>query len=241
MRIPRVFQNNEFIEYQKFELSTDAFQRVIKVLRLQTDNELIIFNGKGQVCTATISSIEKKTCYVKLNSLQVFQPPRFNLCLIQVIIKPDKMDLIIQKAVELGVTKIIPVISKHCDIKINRDFIEKKQQHWQKIIIGACEQCGANYLPNLLPVQSLVDCIKSHPVQSGIVLDPYANKSFADLPKELNELSLIIGPEGGLTADEISFAIEYNFTAIQLGKRVLRAETAAIASLVLSQWHYGDF
>jgi len=241
MRIPRVFQDGDYIQGSTIMLDPEAFQHVIKVLRLQTGDAIFIFDGKGHVFNATIVAIEKKTCHVLLQSQQFDPIPKFALTLAQAIIKPDKMDLIIQKAVELGVTTIIPLISQYCDIKLNPDILEKKRLHWQKIIIAACEQSGVNYLPELLPAQLFNDWITTTKRTAfSVILDPYAEKKFSQLPNDLNQLTMTIGPEGGFSEKEINHAIEQGFVNLSLGKRILRAETAAIASLAIcqNQWNY---
>lgn len=240
MRIPRVFQDGDYIQGSTITLDPEVFQHVVKVLRLQTGDAIFIFDGKGHVFNATIVTIEKKTCHVLLQSQQSDPPAKFALTLAQAIIKPDKMDLIIQKAVELGVTTIIPLISQYCDIKLNPDILEKKQLHWQKITIAACEQSGVNYLPELKPAQLFNDWIASEKTAFSIILDPYADKRFSQLPKDLSQLTIAIGPEGGFSEKEVKHALEQGFVNISLGKRILRAETAAIASLAVcqNQWNY---
>lgn len=238
MRIPRVFQNGDYIQGSTIMLDPEAFQHVVKVLRLQIGDPLFIFDGKGHVFDSTIATIEKKTCHILLQSQQFDPPAKFALTLAQAIIKPDKMDLIIQKAVELGVTTIIPLISQYCDLKLNPDLLEKKRLHWQKIIIAACEQSGVNYLPELQPAQLFNDWITAEKTAFSVILDPYAEKRFSQLPKDLSQLTIAIGPEGGFSEKEVNHAIEQGFVNLSLGKRILRAETAAIASLAICQFQW---
>jgi len=238
MRIPRVFQSGDYIQGSIILLDPEAFQHVVKVLRLQPGDALLIFDGKGRIFDSTIAAIEKKTCHVSLNTQQIETAPQFKLTLAQAIIKPDKMDLIIQKAVELGVTTIVPLISQFCDIKLNPELLQKKRLHWQKIIVAACEQSGVNYLPELLPAQLFNDWIDTEKTPLSIILDPYAEKRFSQLPKDLTQLTKTIGPEGGFSEMELKQAVDHGFVDLSLGKRILRAETAAIASLAICQFQW---
>lgn len=243
MRIPRIFQAGEYIQGSTIELNPDIFQHLIKVLRLKSGDSFILFNGKGSVFTGVISTVSKKSCEVLLQSKQLYEPPLFKMTLAQAIIKPDKMDLVLQKAVELGVTHIVPLISDYCDSKLSQTVLEKKWQHWQKIIVAACEQCGVNYLPELLPAQLFNDWIVSQKNTNAIILDPLAEKTFAELSKQIlakqiNQLLLAIGPEGGWSDVEINQAMQQDFIRASLGPRILRAETAAIASLAICQYQW---
>lgn len=241
MRIPRIYQAGEFQAGQVIELSQDGFQHCIKVLRLSLADKLIIFDGSGHRYEASISQLSKKSCSVQLETESIGSPPLLQLSLIQSIIKPDKMDMILQKAVELGVTSIFPCISNYSDIKHNTLHFEKKIEHWQKIIIQAARQSGVDYLPILHPIQSLSHILDVQSFNFGVVLDPNAKKSFHDLPSQITSLAIAIGPEGGFTENEIKEVEKHGFVAVNLGKRILRAETAAIVSLSLCQWKYGDF
>jgi len=240
MRIPRIYQAGDYSVGDNVELEAEAFQHIVTVLRLKQGAKLVIFDGKGSSFNAAILSINKKSCRITLSNVTHSEPPKFQITLVQAIIKPDKMDLIMQKAVELGVTKIIPLITENCQVKLNKENFEKKSGHWRKIIVGACEQCGNNFLPELMPIGHINDQSIEPSPMLHIVLDPYAKKSFNEIPKDLRGVAVLIGPEGGLTDSEIkSLQSKENFMAVRLGQRILRAETAAIAGITLCQWLNG--
>ena len=146
----------------------------------------------------------------------------------------------LQKSVELGVTEITPVITERCTVKLDEKRWEKKFQQWQKIIIGACEQSGRNTLPTLHRVQTLHQLLAGSTRQQRLVLAPGASSIFSRTAYCTHGYRLLIGPEGGLSASEIRQATESGYEAVSMGPRILRTETAAIASLSLLQGIHGD-
>ena len=158
----------------------------------------------------------------------------------QVISRGDKMEFTIQKSVELGVNTITPLISERCGVKLNAERFDKKMQQWQKIAIAACEQCGRNVVPEIRPVMKLEDwCAETY---DGLKLNlhPRAKYSINTLPTPVTNVRLLIGPEGGLTAEEISMTEQYQFDEVLLGPRVLRTETAAMTAITALQVRFGD-
>jgi len=157
------------------------------------------------------------------------------------------MDWAIQKSVELGVNAITPLITAHCAVHYKSAQLEKKIAHWQAIIISACEQSGRNRIPVLHPAQVLSDWVMHGPDETSevkLVFDPTATtslKSLKSLHLSPNKVSLLIGPEGGLNAEEVALAKQHAFYSVKLGKRILRTETAAIAALSAIQNQWGDF
>ncbi len=150
------------------------------------------------------------------------------------------MDWALQKAVELGVTAITPIFSQRSDVKLKGDRLEKKQQHWHKIVIAACEQCGQNWLPSILPPEGLDDWLDEPRQGKRWILDGTGSRPEQD-DTPPSQLTLAVGPEGGFSPDEIRLAHSHNFHSIRLGPRVLRTETAPIAALTLAQYWWGDW
>lgn len=173
--------------------------------------------------------------------LMVSTESPLSLHLLQAVSKGERMDLVIQKAVELGVREITPVLTERCVVRLKGSRAEKRHRHWREIIINACEQCGRNRLPllhHITPVEKVLD------EPSGglkLVLDPSAASSIGALasPRD-GEVHLLIGPEGGLSDWELDQATLHGFTAVRLGPRILRTETAALASLSALQVLWGD-
>ena len=151
------------------------------------------------------------------------------------------MDLVIQKSVELGVNRIIPVICQRTVVNLKADRQEKKFKHWQGILINACEQSGRTAIPQLLPTIMFKDLALQDLTGLKLTLDPHSKQSLQNLQPQNNQLSLLIGPEGGLTDEELMQSKTLGFEGIRLGPRVLRTETAAITALALSQTLWGDF
>jgi 16S rRNA (uracil1498-N3)-methyltransferase len=149
------------------------------------------------------------------------------------------MDYALQKAVELGVTRIMPVISDRCNVQLDNGRAEKRMQHWQGVIISACEQSGRSIIPALDEVMTLEQALLTPGLADGIVFDPLARRGIAQVPK-LDAVTLLIGPEGGLTEQEVMMAIQRQFMAVRFGPRILRTETAAAAAIAVLQTQMGD-
>ena len=151
MRISRIYINNELQEGIEKELTGEAAHYAVNVLRMQDGHQLIVFNGKGGQYSAEISGIKKGKVKIKINEYQSADlESNLSITLVQGISRSQRMDIAIQKSVELGVTRIVPVITRFTSMKLNKNQAEKKNNHWEKIIINACEQCGRNRLPELV-------------------------------------------------------------------------------------------
>ncbi|MFT6985622.1 MAG: 16S rRNA (uracil1498-N3)-methyltransferase [Psychromonas sp.] len=238
--------NPRFYDPQTLTLSTeillgdDATQH-INVLRLKAGAEIILFNGSGGQYLATLSDVKKRACSALINEFQeTDNESPLHLHLGQVISRGDRMEFVIQKAVELGVNEITPLISERCGVKINAERMAKKRQQWQKIAIAACEQSGRNIVPIIHATESLPIWCASTEKVTKLTLHPRAQYSISTLPAEINKIRLLIGPEGGLTDDEINLTEALNFTETLLGPRILRTETAALTAIAALQCRFGD-
>ena len=158
----------------------------------------------------------------------------------QVISRGDKMEFTIQKSVELGVNTITPLISERCGVKLDTKRFEKKLAQWQKIAIAACEQCGRNTVPVIRPIMQLEEWCSEPSEALKLNLHPRAKYSINTLPEPINKVRLLIGPEGGLSAEEIGMTEQYKFEETLLGPRVLRTETAALTAITALQVRFGD-
>ena len=242
MRIPRFYCPIPLSANSLITLPEQTFRHAIQVLRLNVGEPLIIFNGEGGEYLANIATIHKRSACIALQHYQagVSESP-LNLTLVQAIIKPEKMDLALQKAVELGVTAIQPLFTERSVVRLNKAALEKKQQHWQGIVIAACEQSGRTLIPELKPNLSLTDYLAQSYTAKRLILVPgdYPNiKSL--MPPVPSHLELVIGPEGGFSDNEVTLSLSAGLQAISLGPRILRAETASLTSLALLQQHWGD-
>ena len=242
MRIPRIYTSAELRLNTSIELDSDASNHVGKVLRMKQGYQITLFNGNGSDYAATISDITKKTVTVSIdNSRETHSESCLYTHIGQVISRGDRMDYMIQKSTELGVSEITPLTSERCEVKLKGDREEKRIKHWQQIAISAAEQCGRAKVPSINAIMPLDEWIKNKPADElGLVMHHRTTQSLKDIRKP-QKTRLLIGPEGGLSEQEIESAINHQFVATTLGPRVFRSETAPIATLSIIQWLWGDF
>ena len=241
MRVPRIYQNSPLNVGASVSLGDDAANHVGRVLRMVPDQEICLFNGQGGQYQAVITESGKKHVTVKITdfSAHSVESP-LSIHLGQVISRGDKMEFTIQKSVELGVNVITPLWSSRCGVKLQGDRLDKKLEQWQKIAISACEQCGRNSVPLIRPVMSLENWLAEPTDELKLTLHPRAQYSVGTLPEPTHGVRLVIGPEGGLSDDEIALTEQYNFQEMLLGPRVLRTETAALTAITALQCRFGD-
>ncbi|ALS99570.1 16S rRNA (uracil(1498)-N(3))-methyltransferase [Lacimicrobium alkaliphilum] len=241
MRIPRIYYPELLAVDTQVELTADAVNHIANVLRLKADHPVVLFNGDGNEYPATLQQVERRKVTASIDAkLGISCESPLPIHLGQGISKGDRMDLVLQKSVELGVTEITPLITERCVVKIDPQRWQKKYQQWQKIIISACEQCGRNTLPTLHPVTPFADWVRQSTNALRLTLDPTADKLFRDLSPNHHGFRLLIGPEGGLSKQEVYQTEEQGFTPAMLGPRVLRTETAALAAISSLQSRFGD-
>lgn len=238
MRVSRLYQDCQLQSGAEITLDAQASHYLTHVLRLPVGAFLHLFDGHGNEFCAQISSAAKKAVVVCCqDAVATIAESPCAVHLGQVIARGEKMDLILQKAVELGVQEITPLFSERCGVKLNAERLQKRQQHWLGVIISACEQSGRATLPHLHQAQPLAQWQQQ---QSGcrFVLSPHVQA--ATLPQQAEQITLAIGPEGGLTDREVNDLIDNGFQALKLGPRILRTETAGLACLAILQARYGD-
>ena len=235
--MPRFYIEAELAVDTSVELTETVFHHWVKVLRAQVGESATLFNGQGGEYQATLSEVNKKSARVSIDG---FNPddrtPTLNTLLGQVMSKGDRMDYVIQKAVELGVSSIQLLTSERCEMRLKYDRDQKKIEHWQAIAIAACEQCGMNRVPQILAPLSLQDWLTSELPTTKLVLAP--NKQQVDVLAEASDnIALLIGPEGGLSDAEISSSNQAGFVNWCIGNRVLRTETAPVVALSILLYH----
>jgi len=242
MRIPRFYIKQTLALDLTIELPTDIHRHAIQVLRLKVGEHIILFNGQGGEYLACLIRAEKRKSVVSIISFDdINRESPLNTSLALAMIKSDKMDFAIQKAVEMGVYSIQPLYTNRSVVNIKKNRLEKKMAHWQGIIHGACEQSGRTSLPTIQAPTSLESWLQKSTSSIRLAMLPGEYPRISALtPPQNHQISLIVGPEGGFTEQEVEQLLAANITGIQFGPRILRAETAAIAGLSLCQQLWGD-
>lgn len=234
---------------QLIELSDENKHHITRVLRLRKGDSITLFNGKGGEFSARIESITNSQVTALIESFHdEDRESPLTIELAQALCANEKMDWIIQKAVELGVNRIQPIVTERCVIQLSSERANKRLEHWKKIIISACEQSGRNYLPDIFPLVSLPSWLsqkksENNPQEMRLMLSPTANEHLKKITRPANNdsITLIIGPEGGFSpAEELSIA-HCGYNAIRLGNRILRTETAGLAAIASLQTLWGDY
>jgi 16S rRNA (uracil1498-N3)-methyltransferase len=242
MRIPRLYFPKNLTVHTHITLTDAAFHHAVRVLRLRSGAPVILFNGTGGEFHGILDDVahHNATVHIQHFIAQEKESP-LKILLAQGISRGDRMDYTLQKAVELGVTAILPLFTERGVIDLKDKRLAKRMQHWQKIIIGACEQSGRNQLPPVLEPMALATWLTNNcPGGLKLVLDPRADQRLRTITPATQEMTLLIGPEGGLTQNELQLAEAKDFMGVQLGPRILRTETAAVAALSALQVRWGD-
>lgn len=244
MRIHRLYHPEPLPLNQPITLTDEAHAHLTRVLRVKLGALVELFNGDSFAYHGEVNQLDKKTTQVILrrkDATQKESPLRIHLG--QVISRGDKMDFTLQKAVELGVSRITPLTSERCGVKLDTQRLQKKQEHWQKVVISACEQSGRNLVPSVNHLSTLSSWFE--PIDASVtkvVMDwRDAQRLSQVMDAQTQDLCILVGPEGGLTAQEIDTAIQQGFQAVTLGPRILRTETAALALISAAQLLAGDF
>ena len=214
------------------------------VLRLKQGDPIVLFNGTGGSYVATVTAMEKKRVTAEVT---IFNPKEVELSyaitLAQALPEASKMDIIIEKAVELGAAGIQPLTTQRCVTRLSEERAEKRRVHWQAIIESASEQCGRNRLAQLAQIADFTSWINQHDIHQRLILSPHAEQSLADWARHhsAQAVTLMIGPEGGFTEQEFVRAVEQGAIPLAMGPRVLRTETAGLSAISILNAHWGGF
>lgn len=210
----------------------------LTVLRLRSGASCTVFNSRDGEFAATLESSGRHQLALHLGqSLPCAANPRLLIHLGLGVSRGERMDYAIQKCTELGVTAVTPLLTERCEVRLSTERLENRRQHWQKIAINSCEQCGRTLVPEIhLPV-SLDQWLAAQ--RGGIVLDPMGNVSIGELAAE-DTARVLIGPEGGWSDEETARALAAGYRRLRLGPRILRTETAPVAVLSILQGRFGD-
>ena len=241
----RFYHSNPLDLNQIIILDEFASHHAIRVMRVKVDDFLILFNGDGFEYRGRVSDINKKTINVGILSKEKNNNESpININLFQSISSNEKMDMVIQKATELGVNSIQPIFSSRSTIKLSLDRTKKRLMHWRQVSISACEQSGRSKIPTIKSPIGFDQVSKEIKTTNSLnlVLHPDSQQPSSNLPHEYSgDINIFIGPEGGFNQEEVSFLKKQNCINIQLGPRILRTETAPLAIIAILQYKYGDF
>lgn len=241
MRVSRLYTPLTLIIGKTIELDDEGSHYIRTVLRLRKDTDIILFNGNGFEYQCRVADVTRKAVLIIVDAeidRSVESPLTITLGLS--ISRGDRMDMSVQKSVELGVNSITPLLTERCVVQLSGDKKIQRLAHWQKIVYHAAEQSGRTHLPRLASVEKLADWL---PTQEGlkVFLDPYATATLSQLQPENNHVTLLAGPEGGFSTEERDTAKASGFIPVRLGARILRTETASLAALAAVQMLWGDF
>lgn len=243
MRVARVFSDQPLASGATLILDSDTSHYLLRVMRLHRGDRLILFNGNGKEYQAVLMNADRKQATVLIGDAGNPQTESV-LCvsLGQGIPRGERMDFVLQKSVELGAASITPLVTNRSQVHLSGKRLENRLAHWQGILRSACEQSNRIVLPALNGVTRLPDWLESRQAQERqhkLVLDPTALCRLKEL-EPATSVSIVIGPEGGLDQNEIKLAVSHGFQRIRLGPRILRTETAALATLAALQTLWGD-
>jgi len=240
MRIPRIYTEQHLLANSTVQLEAGPSAHIAKALRMRVGDAVILFNGEGGEYRSSISALEKRHVELQIQDYDRREPESPLVLELGIAIsRGDRMDWVIQKATELGVASITPLMTERTEVKLKGERAEKKHSHWQQVIISACEQCGRNRLPSLHHLVDVNDWLPRVDAQRKFVLhhrDDAANKQ----EQQPKSAAILVGPEGGLSDREIAVAVDTGFEALTLGPRVLRTETAPLAAVAILQSRWGD-
>jgi len=242
MRLTRIFCDSPLKSNVELTLPAAGAYHVGRVLRLREGAPLTVFDGAGSEFHAEIVRVaaDQVTIMLGLQMAPVGESP-LKVTLIQGVSRSERMDWTLQKATELGVNAIAPVLTARSVVRLDAKQAEKKRGHWRGIVIGACEQCGRSRIPSVAAPIGMRDYLTSVRKEGlRLVLSPVAPGSLAGLSSLPSKVELLIGPEGGLDDEELGAAEKAGFMPVRLGPRILRTETAAVVALTVLQALWGD-
>lgn len=241
MRKIRVYVNQPLSLEQPVILGESATHHLAHVLRLRQHDLVHAFNGRGGCYLARVDRITKhEVVIVPTEFLEEERESGLDLTLAHGVARGQRMDYTIQKAVELGVNRIVPVLTEYTQMKLGAERLEKRLSHWQGVIISACEQCGRNRLPIIDTPLTLAEWAAADVSEVKLLLQPGAGPTLGSLDMRPASATLLCGPEGGLSQNDCRLAAEAGYCPVSLGPRILRTETAAVTALAVCQSLWGD-
>jgi 16S rRNA (uracil1498-N3)-methyltransferase len=243
VRIPRIYTAQDLRPGREILLPEQAGEHVARVLRLDRGHPIILINGDGCEYDAQLAALAKRSVTALVTaSREVDRETTLRVTLAQSSARGEKMDWILQKATELGVSRFVPLVTERTEVKLDEDRAERRMNHWTSVIESACEQSGRTTLPVLLPPLRIDRWLATLDDESiKLALVPEGNTSLKDVTVGARGVTIAVGPEGGLSEQDVAMLAQAGFVGLKLGPRVLRTETAGLAALAALQVLFGDF
>ena len=242
MRVPRCHTTHPLTTGEQITLEEAPSHHLRHVLRLRAGDRVILFDNGGDEYSATLTRIFKQGVEAAIGEkLRHEADAALSIHLLLGLSRGERMDFALQKATELGVTRITPVISKRCVVKLDEKKRANRMAHWRKVIVNACEQSGRCRLPLIDEPQEIPTAISRQDSELALLLDHRTTQSLAQIPPPKSSVSILIGPEGGLSPEERDLAVQHGFKGLRLGPRIMRTETAPLATIAAIQTLWGDF
>jgi 16S rRNA (uracil1498-N3)-methyltransferase len=243
MKPPRVYHRERLQVGRDFELDESAAHHLARVLRMRPGDDVVLFDGTGGEHRGTVRTVDRSVVRVRLEAFDpVERESQLPVGLAQVVSAGERMELTVQKAVELGVAWIQPLSARRAKVRLAGERAERRVTHWQRVASAACEQCGRNRVPRVHPLLDFPDWLAEiTPVPQRLMLDPAAERRLSAAGPLSGEVILLAGGESGFAPEEADLAVQRGFVPVSLGPRVLRTETAGLAALAAIQALWGDF
>ena len=243
MRIPRIYTAQDLSVGTEILLPEQAGEHAVRVLRLERGHPLILINGDGREYDAELASLAKRAVTAVITAARaVDREATLSITLAQSIARGEKMDWILQKATELGVSQIVPLVTERTEVKLDEERAERRMAHWDSVIESACEQCGRTTLPALAPPQRIdrwLTALDFGGVRLAMI--PDGETTVRELPATEEGVIVVVGPEGVLSEQDVAMLRQADFSGLKLGPRILRTETAGVAVIAALQALHGDF
>ena len=242
MRVTRCHIEHPLALGQTLSLPEEAANHLVRVMRLREGDGCVLFNGDGHDYRATLVLVGKRDAQVRIEATErVDNESPLPITLLQGIARGEKMDLILQKATELGVSAIVPVNAERTEVKLDAARAEKRLAHWTSVVVSACGQSGRARVPTVAAPASLLEAARQMPAAAlKLTLDPLGEHRLSTLPPAPGGVVIAIGPEGGWSPRDRQALLDAGFQGLQLGPRILRTETAGLAAIAAVQARLGD-
>ncbi|MGB0466429.1 MAG: 16S rRNA (uracil(1498)-N(3))-methyltransferase [Pontibacterium sp.] len=241
MRMPRFYEQQPLTEGALIDLSDPVVQHVCKALRMRTGDALILFNGDGHEYQARLETVEKRRARALIQQRHSpLTESSLDIRIGQSLSRGERMDYAIQKATEMGMQQMTPLFSARCEVRLSTERQDKRIRHWQQVALSACEQSGRCAVPEIQAPLPLKQWIEQEDAELKLVLHHHSAQPLGEFQKPAS-VALLIGPEGGLSEEEVTLALDNGFKPVALGPRVMRTETAPVATLALLQYLWGDW